>query len=64
MQSAILDLEGIGDKWNISLFHYRNYGNAYGRVFIGIQSPDEELDSLYNYFKCRIVLCKYFNITV
>jgi threonine dehydratase len=30
--------------WNISLFHYRNYGAEYGRVLMGIQVPasDEE----------------------
>jgi len=27
----------IGRKWNISLFHYRNHGSAYGRVLVGIQ---------------------------
>jgi threonine dehydratase len=25
--------------WNISLFHYRNHGSAYGRVLMGIQVP-------------------------
>jgi len=25
--------------WNISLFHYRNHGAAYGRVLVGIQVP-------------------------
>ena len=29
--------------WNISLFHYRNHGAAYGRVLVGIQVPDEEM---------------------
>jgi len=32
-------LNRIGEKWNISLFHYRNHGDAYGRVLIGIQVP-------------------------
>jgi threonine dehydratase len=30
-------LETIGQEWNISLFHYRNHGAAYGRVLVGIQ---------------------------
>lgn len=30
-------LTRLGTKWNISLFHYRNHGAAYGRVLIGIQ---------------------------
>ena len=35
-------LETIGQDWNISLFHYRNHGAAYGRVLAGIQVPDED----------------------
>jgi len=34
-------LTRIGRKWNISLFHYRNHGAAYGRVLVGIQIPDD-----------------------
>lgn len=33
----------MGSNWNISLFHYRNHGAAYGRVLIGMQVPPEEL---------------------
>lgn len=33
--------EMIGQEWNISLFHYRNHGAAYGRVLAGIQVPAE-----------------------
>ena len=29
----------MGDRWNISLFHYRNHGAANGRVLMGIQVP-------------------------
>ena len=32
-------LSHIGERWNISLFHYRNHGAAYGRVLMGIQVP-------------------------
>lgn len=32
-------LTRIGKRWNISLFHYRNHGAAYGRVLVGIQVP-------------------------
>ena len=35
-------LSQLGGRWNISLFHYRNYGAAYGRVLIGIQVPPEQ----------------------
>ncbi|MBT6119949.1 threonine ammonia-lyase, biosynthetic [bacterium] len=33
-------LKKLGDNWNISLFHYRNHGAAYGRVLAGIQVPN------------------------
>jgi len=32
-------LTAIGERWNISLFHYRNHGADYGRVLVGIQVP-------------------------
>jgi len=32
-------LNHIGGRWNISLFHYRNHGDAFGRVLVGIQVP-------------------------
>jgi threonine dehydratase len=35
-------LTGLGKRWNISLFHYRNHGAAYGRVLMGIQVPDAQ----------------------
>jgi threonine dehydratase len=33
----------LGEKYNISMFHYRNHGSAYGRVLAGIQVPDKEM---------------------
>lgn len=35
-------LTQMGERWNISLFHYRNHGAAYGRVLMGIQVKKEE----------------------
>lgn len=32
----------LADRWNISLFHYRNHGAAYGRVLIGLQVAPEQ----------------------
>jgi threonine dehydratase len=32
-------LNAIGTRFNISLFHYRNHGAAYGRVLVGLQVP-------------------------
>ncbi len=40
---AALDfLNAIGSRWNISLFHYRNHGAAFGRVLCGLQVPKKE----------------------
>ena len=35
-------LNHLGNRWNISLFHYRNHGAAYGRVLVGLQVPGQE----------------------
>jgi threonine dehydratase len=35
-------LTQMSDRWNISLFHYRNHGAAYGRVLMGIQVASHE----------------------
>ncbi|ERS10753.1 threonine ammonia-lyase, biosynthetic [Alloalcanivorax xenomutans] len=39
-------LMSLGHKWNISLFHYRNHGAAYGRVLVGFQVPFGERGNL------------------
>ena len=31
-------------SWNISLFHYRNHGDDFGRVLVGIQIPSTDDD--------------------
>ncbi|MCX7063475.1 MAG: threonine ammonia-lyase, biosynthetic, partial [Proteobacteria bacterium] len=31
-------LLGLGEKWNITVFHYRNHGAAWGRVLIGFEA--------------------------
>jgi threonine dehydratase len=35
-------LSSLGGRWNISLFHYRNHGAAFGLVLIGLQIPKTE----------------------
>ena len=35
-------LAGLGQRWNISMFHYRNHGAAYGRILVGVQVPHNE----------------------
>lgn len=47
---ALLDfLTQIGTRWNISLFHYRNHGAAFGRVLVGLQIPQAERAQLGQY---------------
>jgi threonine dehydratase len=36
-------LNKMGRRWNISLFHYRNHGSAFGRVLCGFQVPESEI---------------------
>ena len=36
----------LGNQWNISMFHYRNHGAAYGRALVGLDVPETEKDSL------------------
>lgn len=43
---ALLDfLNSIGDRWNISLFHYRNHGHAYGLVLAGLQVEPQQREA-------------------
>lgn len=44
-------LETMGQDWNISLFHYRNHGAAYGRVLVGIQVPNGEQSRFGEYLQ-------------
>ena len=39
-------LSVLGTKWNISLFHYRNHGAAWGRVLVGFQAGAEDRRAL------------------
>lgn len=34
----------LGKEYNISMFHYRNHGSAYGRVLVGIQIPESGMN--------------------
>ncbi|MFA6163738.1 MAG: threonine ammonia-lyase, biosynthetic [Methylobacter sp.] len=35
-------LTALDGRWNISLFHYRNHGAAFGKVLLGLQMPKAE----------------------
>ncbi|KAF0191660.1 MAG: threonine dehydratase [Gammaproteobacteria bacterium] len=48
----------MSERWNISLFHYRNHGAAYGRVLMGVQVPPadrKQFDAFLNKlgYTCR-----------
>lgn len=42
-------LTDMGKNWNISLFHYRNHGAAFGRVLVGIQIPKTESKAFHEF---------------
>ncbi len=42
-------LSNVGEHWNISLFHYRNHGAAYGRVLVGLQLLDSSEQELHQF---------------
>ncbi|WP_078121728.1 threonine ammonia-lyase, biosynthetic [Thiosocius teredinicola] len=49
---ALLDfLKGLSRGWNISLFHYRNHGAAYGRVLVGLQLDAGSVKSFRAYME-------------
>lgn len=39
-------LTKLAGRWNISMFHYRNHGSAFGRALVGMQVPKSELKRL------------------
>lgn len=42
-------LTKLGNRWNISLFHYRNHGAAYGRVLVGLQADKKERSEIESF---------------
>jgi threonine dehydratase len=44
-------LKALGNRWNISLFHYTNPGADFGRVLTGIQVPDAEMDDFLTHLR-------------
>ncbi len=42
-------LGAMGERWNISLFHYRNHGSDYARVFVGLQVPTDEREGFLHH---------------
>ena len=49
---ALVDfLDKLSDNWNITLFHYRNQGSAYGRVLVGFESQPKNYLKLTKYLE-------------
>ena len=44
-------LDSVGQRWNISLFHYRNHGTDYGRVLVGMQVPPQDKPAFREFLK-------------
>lgn len=44
-------LTRMGHRWNISMFHYRNHGDAYGRVLVGVQVPSGSHGQFQDFLK-------------
>ena len=42
-------LNGLGSRWNITMFHYRNHGSAWGRVFAGFEAQASDRNRLATY---------------
>jgi threonine dehydratase len=44
-------LDNVGGRWNISLFHYRNHGAAFGRVLAGLEVPAQDRDEFARFLE-------------
>ena len=44
-------LTKVGDRWNISLFHYRNHGSNFGRILMGFQIDRAELKAFNEFLR-------------
>ncbi len=44
-------LDTLGERWNISLFHYRNHGAAFGQVLAGFEVNNEGSLDFFNHLK-------------
>lgn len=44
-------LDTLGEYWNITLFHYRNHGAAFGQVLAGFEVNDEQQLDFFRHLK-------------
>lgn len=42
-------LMSLDMSWNVSLFHYRNHGDDFGRVLVGVQVPEGHEESVTSF---------------
>jgi len=46
-----LFLNTLGELWNITLFHYRNHGAAFGQVLAGFDVPEKQQLTFFRHLK-------------
>lgn len=44
-------LDTLGEYWNITLFHYRNHGAAFGQVLAGFEVKNDDQLDFFNHLK-------------
>jgi len=44
-------LDTLGEHWNITLFHYRNHGAAFGQVLAGFEVSDDQQLAFFRHLK-------------
>lgn len=44
-------LDTLGEHWNITLFHYRNHGAAFGQVLTGFEVENDDQLAFFNHLK-------------
>lgn len=42
-------LNNMRPDWNISLFHYRNQGSDVGRILVGLQVPEKDMETFHSF---------------
>ena len=44
-------LDTLGELWNITLFHYRNHGAAFGQVLAGFEVQESDQDAFFEHLQ-------------
>jgi threonine dehydratase len=44
-------LDTLGEHWNITMFHYRNHGAAFGQVLAGFEVKNDDQLAFFNHLK-------------